>query len=248
LFAPIHWSDATASAARIGDLVMPETDRYSGQPDAKATPAAIAPEPFAFRGFALTRQPLALPDGSWWARVAVAQASGLLLATNDGPKTWKQRTGALFGEDVEIAEYLDQQRGIYRVAAFAESRLAGCLFIGPAGNAPQWDAVKALFEHDTLADEARRVLLSGRSADGLVSAGPIVCACFGVGLATIRAAIQSGAATSVETIGQALRAGTNCGSCLPELKRIVADAGAAPAAQQTALAAKTRVPEVTTTR
>ena len=52
LFAPIHWSDATASAARICDLVMPETDRYSGQPDAKATPAAIAPVRFAFRGFA----------------------------------------------------------------------------------------------------------------------------------------------------------------------------------------------------
>jgi assimilatory nitrate reductase catalytic subunit len=242
LFAPIHWSDATASAARIGDLVMPETDRYSGQPDAKATPAAIAPEPFAFRGFALTRQPLALPDGSWWARVAVAQASGLLLATNDGPKTWKQRASTLFGEDAEIAEYLDQQRGIYRVAAFAEGRLAGCLFIGPADNAPQWDAVKALFEHDTLADEARRVLLSGRSADGLVSAGPIVCACFGVGLATIRAAIQSGAATGVEGIGQALRAGTNCGSCLPELKRIVTDTGAAPAVQPT----PSRVPEATT--
>jgi len=63
----------------------------------------------------------------------------------------------------------------------------------------------------------------------LVSAGPIVCACFSVGLATIRDAIQSGAATSVDAIGQALRAGTNCGSCLPELKRIVAD----PAAEAT---------------
>jgi len=250
LFAPIHWSDATASAARIGDLVMPETDRYSGQPDAKATPAAIAPEPFAFRGFALTRQPLTLPDGSWWVRVAVAKASGLLLATNDGPKSWKQRAGGLLGEGAELAEYIDEQRGIYRVAAFAEGRLVGCLFIGPADNAPQWDAVKALFEHDTLADEARRVLLSGRSADGLVSAGPIVCACFGVGLATIRAAIQSGAATSVETIGQALRAGTNCGSCLPELKRIVADTGAAkerPSAQAPSLPAEARVPEASTT-
>jgi assimilatory nitrate reductase catalytic subunit len=250
LFAPIHWSDATASAARIGDLVMPETDRYSGQPDAKATPAAIAPEPFAFRGFALTPQPLTLPDGSWWVRVAVAKASGLLLATNDGPKSWKRRAGELFGKGAELAEYLDEQRGIYRVAAFAEGRLAGCLFIGPTGNAPQWDAVKALFEHDTLADEARRVLLSGRSADGLVSVGPIVCACFGVGLATIRAAIQSGAATSVETIGQALRAGTNCGSCLPELKRIVADTGAAaarPSAQATPLPAEARVTEDSTT-
>jgi assimilatory nitrate reductase catalytic subunit len=228
LFAPIHWSDVTASSARIGDLVMPETDRHSGQPDSKATPAAVAPTRFAFRGFALTRTPLSVPEGTWWARVAVPMASGLLLATNDGPTSWKARSQAMFGEDAALAEYLDEQRGIYRVAVFAEGRLAGCLFIGPAESAPQWDAVKALFEADTLGDEARRVLLSGRSADGLVSAGPIVCACFSVGLATIRGAIQSGAASSVEAIGAVLRAGTNCGSCLPELKRIVADTAVAP--------------------
>ena len=123
--------------------------------------------------------------------------------------------------------------GFIAPAAFVDGALTGCLFIGPAEAAPQWDAVKALFEAETLADEARRVLLSGRSADGLSSAGPIVCACFSVGLATIRDAIQSGAATSVEDIGKALRAGTNCGSCLPELKRIVADTSAAAAAAET---------------
>ena len=57
IFAAIHWSDATASSARICDLVMGDTDRYSGQPEAKATPAAIAPVAFAFRGFALTASP-----------------------------------------------------------------------------------------------------------------------------------------------------------------------------------------------
>ena len=90
-----------------------------------------------------------------------------------------------------------------------------------------------MFEADALADEARRVILSGRSADGLASAGPIVCACFGVGLAAIRAALQAGGAASVEGIGAALRAGTNCGSCLPELKRIVADSGAVSASAAT---------------
>jgi assimilatory nitrate reductase catalytic subunit len=74
------------------------------------------------------------------------------------------------------------------------------------------------------------VMLSGRSTDGLASAGPVVCACFGVGLAAIRVALQSGAATDVEGIGAALRAGTNCGSCLPEIKRIVLDAGSDQAA------------------
>ena len=42
----------------------------------------------------------------------------------------------------------------------------------------------------------------------------------------IRHAIASGQASNAEEIGVALRAGTNCGSCLPELKRIVADAKA----------------------
>ena len=230
LFAPIHWSDATASTARIGDLVMPETDRYSGQPDAKATPASIAPVDFAFRGFALTRRPIGVPAGTWWARVAVTRASGVLLATNDGPEIWHNHARHMFHDGAELAEYVDHQRGTYRTAAFVAGKLTGCLFIGPAEAAPQWDAVKALFEVETLAEEARRVLLSGRSADGLMSAGPIVCACFSVGLATIRAAIEAGAATNVEGIGEALRAGTNCGSCLPELKRILADAGTGAAA------------------
>ena len=47
LFAPIHWSDETASSARVGELVTPANDPYSGQPEAKATPAAIAPVAFA---------------------------------------------------------------------------------------------------------------------------------------------------------------------------------------------------------
>src|SRR5262249_58619557 len=110
-------------------------------------------------------------------------------------------------------------------AAWGGGSVGGALCMGPAETAPQWDAVKALFEVETLAEEARRVLLSGRSAAGLMSTGPIVCACFSVGLATIRAAIEAGAVANVEGIGEALRAGTNCGSCLPELKRILADAG-----------------------
>ena len=69
------------------------------------------------------------------------------------------------------------------------------------------------------------MLLSGRSMDGLARAGPIVCACFGVGRSTICNAIAAGASTAAE-IGAKLKAGTNCGSCIPELKRLIAQAGA----------------------
>ncbi len=118
-----------------------------------------------------------------------------------------------------------EPRGIYRAAGFADGRLAFCLFVGPASQRPRWDVAKALLAAETLADRQRRILLSGQSADGMADAGPLVCACFGVGLNTIREALASGAAADVAGIGKALRAGTNCGSCLPELKRIVAQEG-----------------------
>jgi assimilatory nitrate reductase catalytic subunit len=220
LFAPIHWSDETASSARIGELVTPANDPYSGQPEAKATPVAIAPVAFRFRGFALARGNIALPSGTWWSRVTVKNGAGLLLATNAPPSVWREHVAAMFGA-AEVAEYLDEPRGIFRMAAFVEGELAGCVFIGPAEAPPHWDTVKALFEAEALGEAQRRTVLSGKSADGLADPGPLVCACFGVGLNAIRAAIESGVAMSVEEVGAALRAGTNCGSCLPELKRIV---------------------------
>jgi assimilatory nitrate reductase catalytic subunit len=221
LFAPIHWSDQTASSARVGELVSPVTDPFSGQPEAKATPVAIAPHTFTWRGFMLGHDLPSMPDETWWSRVAVDGGTGLLLATNDAPARWRERTQTLFGTGAELAEYLDEPGSFYRAAAFVDGRLVGCLFIGPAEAAPQWDAVKALFEAETLGDAQRRAVLSGKSTSGLADPGPVVCACFGVGLNVIRAALQDGTATNVEQIGQALRAGTNCGSCLPELRKIV---------------------------
>jgi assimilatory nitrate reductase catalytic subunit len=220
LFAPIHWSDETASSGRIGSLVMSATDPFSGQPDSKATPVSIAPVFYAFRGFALARRGLTLPDETWWARVALAGGDGWLLASNEGPAAWRAWAKERFS-GLEIAEYSDAPRGLYRAAAFDDGRLAACLFIGPAEAAPQWDSVRALFERDALGEAQRRAVLSGKSTDGMADPGPVICACFGVGLNVIKAAIDSGAAINVEQIGATLRAGTNCGSCLPELKRIV---------------------------
>ncbi|RDV04591.1 nitrate reductase [Undibacter mobilis] len=220
LFAPIHWSGETASSARIGELVTPATDPYSGQPEAKATPATIEPVAFKYRGFALSRGRLSLPEPTWWARAAVARGQGLLLASNDTPEAWRAISASMFA-GTEIAEFVDAIGDIYRMAAFADGRLVGCLFVGPSGNAPQWDVVKSLFEAEAVGETQRRGMLSGKSTDGIADPGPVVCACFGVGLNTICNALADGTAANVESIGKALRAGTNCGSCLPELKKLV---------------------------
>jgi assimilatory nitrate reductase catalytic subunit len=224
LFAPIHWSEETASGARVGALVAPFTDPYSGQPENKATPASIVPYEYVFRGFALARTPLELPPQIWWTRVSVTGGYGYLLANNADLAGWQSWLQTVAGGD--LAEYKDIGGGVYRAASFSEDRIETCLFVGPARDAGDWNVVKTLFAADALSSEQRRTLLSGKSMDGLASAGPVVCACFGVGRTTICEAIAVGAGSAAE-IGARLKAGTNCGSCIPELKRLIAQAPAA---------------------
>ena len=223
LFAPIHWSGETSSDGRVGALVHDRVDPFSGQPEMKASPASVAPVDMPFRGFVLGRRPVALPPGTWWARATIEGGEGCLFGTRTAPAAFAAIARGLF-PGARLAEYLDAPGGFYRCAAFGGGRLEGVLFIGPAAARPHWDAAKALFAAEAEA-AGSRAALSGRSAGS--DAGPLVCACFGVGLATIRTAIRDGGATSTEAIGAALRAGTNCGSCLPELRRILAGEAAA---------------------
>jgi assimilatory nitrate reductase catalytic subunit len=221
LFAPIHWNDSNASSGRIGALVASYTDPFSGQPEAKATPASIQPYEYVFRGFVLSRNELELPQNIWWTRAAVAGGYGYLFADNADLSRWTVWLSSVAGFD--YAEYRDFGGGVFRAASFNGNRIETCLFVGPAHDAGDWDVVKGLFAAEALTDDQRAMLLSGRSSEGLASTGPIVCACFGVGRATICDAIASGAQTAAD-IGAKLKAGTNCGSCIPELKRLIAQA------------------------
>lgn len=223
LFAPIHWSGENASDARIGAAVQPLADPFSGQPELKATPAAIAPVSFRSRGFLLGAQDFALPEGSWWARVAVESGQGRLFATQADAADVTQLAREAFGIE-GLLEMIDADRGLYRCALIRDGRLAAALFLGPDHDAPVWDAVKLAFASEQIDPRQRLALLSGRSLDGAADQGPTVCACFGVGLNAIHAAFAEGTSVTVEDIGRKLKAGTNCGSCLPEIRRIGAQA------------------------
>ncbi len=220
IFAPIHWSDATSGHARVGEMAPSQTDPHSGQPELKAAPARVEPIEFAYRGFALTRGQITLPAGTWFARQAVVGGSGVLFATNEPPAAWRKLAQQLMPADADIAEYIDERRGLARIGAFRANRLDGCIFVGPAQALPRWEVVRGLFECGTIEERDRRILLSGSGSDGTAETGPIICACFGVGLPAIREAVKCGA-TTVADIGQKLRAGTNCGSCIPELRTII---------------------------
>jgi assimilatory nitrate reductase catalytic subunit len=219
VFAPIHWSAETSTDGRVGALVQPATDRFSGQPELKATAVSVSPVAFARHGFVLSRADVDLGEDVWSARVALVGGQGRLLATNLALDDCAARARALFA-GCELAEFRDEGAGLYRVAAFSGARLAGAFFVSPSDESCTWDSLKALLASDAITASERKLALSGRDVSGLMESGPTICACFGVSLAAIRNCLASGKAASAEEIGACLRAGTNCGSCVPELRKI----------------------------
>ena len=224
LFAPIHWTAETSSDGRVGAAVQPMADPFSGQPEMKATPVTLEPVPAETAGFIVSRDPIPEPKGWWWSRVMIEGGHGMLVMMPGRiiPITDLASDFSILFSGAASAEFIDARAGVYRAAKLEGGRLELAVFLGPAGQSPIWDAVKPLIAKGQLGDTERLMVLSGHSTDGMASVGPTICACFGVGLTVITAAIASGESTDVESIGRLLKAGTNCGSCIPELKKIVA--------------------------
>jgi assimilatory nitrate reductase catalytic subunit len=118
-------------------------------------------------------------------------------------------------------EMLDAAGGHYRGAGIIEGRLEYCLFIGPDHHLPKRDWLVQLFARDSLTRQERQRLLAGSPGTGQDDVGRTVCACFGVGENTLIKAIGEQGLRSVESIGDCLKAGTNCGSCLSEIKQMI---------------------------
>src|SRR5262249_10647260 len=128
---------------------------------------------------------------------------------------------ALLGtpERGERLEAVDARRGVYRYAVLVEGELDAWLFLTRAGGGamPARAAVAPLLG-EQIAGPGRVSILAGASPDQRASAGRVVCTCFSVGIETLRRAIETDGLATVAEIGRTLQAGTNCGSCVPELR------------------------------
>jgi assimilatory nitrate reductase catalytic subunit len=217
VFTPIHWTDRQSTGGRTGLLPRPLVDPLSGQPGFKATPARLeklAPE---WRGFAIAR---ALPDAipaTYATRVRVPHGWLVELA-GDGDPALLAKAVLPPGERVEI---LDGARGSLRCAVLQDGQLAAALFVTREGRLPSraWLVAQLAAAQPASAKELR----AGRAATAQPDHGPIVCVCFDVGMATIVEAIAMQKLMSVEAVGKALSAGTNCGSCRPAIQRLIVD-------------------------
>ncbi|MGH2340946.1 molybdopterin-dependent oxidoreductase [Segnochrobactraceae bacterium EtOH-i3] len=222
VFVPMHWTSETAPSARVDAVVAPVTDPVSGQPASKFTPVELSAVAPAWYGFAVCRDEPAFPEVLYAARARAKGGWRLELAGDAAPADWVgfARETLGLGADMEVLSYLDTSAGRFRLAAFAGDRLVAAFFAArePVEVSRGW-AVERLAEPATTA-AARLRLLAGRSGEAGADPGATVCSCFDVGVNTIVAAITSGAATDVATVGKLLKAGTNCGSCRAEIGRL----------------------------
>ncbi len=223
LFLPIHWSDAFAADARTGALVNPVVDPISGEPEFKHTPASIEPFGVDWYGFLLSRRPQELSDLAYWARSAGAHYHRYELAGRGRELDWQAWVRARLVGPGDWLDYADAAAGAFRAARIVDGRLDACVFISPRPDLPEREWLGGLFAKERLDSADRISLLAGRpSLDG--DTGPTVCACFGVGRRTIQNCIREQNCTTPKQIGAKLKAGTNCGSCVPELRRLIEEA------------------------
>jgi assimilatory nitrate reductase catalytic subunit len=253
VFAAMHWSRTNTSAGPADALVGAALDPVSGQPEFKATAVAVTPQPMAWHGLLLRRDHAQLASPNYWCRIAIdggfayTLAGVEALAADHGtPDTARilewlglaDSRGEVprAAETPDLAVYADPAHGVFRYAHFTGGRLDACLFIArdPASLPDRASAVMMFAEASP--DHNRARVLAGASLAGVASPGPTVCACFAVGRNTIIDAIRSGNFTAVAQISAALRAGTNCGSCLPELAVILDETRAAERTEEPALA------------
>lgn len=127
----------------------------------------------------------------------------------------------------EVLRYVDKRRGQRRVMRLVPRegavRLEGFVLAGDT-SAEGW--IKALLQDELPADVYGRALLApgGRPPVAVVARGRQVCTCFNVGEPEIDAALRECEGTAEARLGrlqERLKCGTNCGSCIPELKKRV---------------------------
>ncbi|MDX1818479.1 MAG: molybdopterin-dependent oxidoreductase [Marinobacter sp.] len=227
VFVPIHWNGCFASQALATNLMAGVSDPVSGQPEGKHGTASLAPFNMRWQARLMRRKDPLLPGAGlaacdYWSRQPLAHSHSWWLAGRQ-PLNWARWAKEWLGGDPNLL-LEDPAEGRFRAARVVAGRLEAVLLVDPViGALPELDWLDQCFAETELSQEQRQCLLAGRAVD-TEDSGRLICTCFQVGEKQVEAAISNGE-RSIDALGQSLQCGTNCGSCIPELRRILDRSG-----------------------
>ena len=230
VFAPIHWNDQVASDARIGKLVNPVVDAISGEPEFKHTPVLIQPFHTQWQGVLYVREGFEsyvqsfIDKSIWWTKVKAVRATRYEIADRQKFSTTTEQLKSLLPfteEDFEWLNLDDQTAHISHSVVLQDGKLIASLYIAPKELLPDREWLSGLFQRKRLSAMHRKALLAGQAISMSKSEGELVCSCFKVGKNRIIQTIKEKNITNEKQVTACLKAGGNCGSCLPEIRGLI---------------------------
>lgn len=122
-------------------------------------------------------------------------------------------------KDYEEIVFIDKSKRYYKKCIIHQDRLVGAILIGDKS---EFQEFRELIANKIELNEKRLQLLrSGKSAEPVM--GKLVCSCNNVGSGNLKKKIAEGC-TVFKDLCAATGAGTGCGSCRPEVQRILEEA------------------------
>ena len=244
-FLPMHWGSASlggAGATGINAVTSPARCPQSQQPELKHAAVRItkAELPWQLCAFGFGEDVVALDiratlrplmEDFPFASVTLigrGRAGVLFRAAARTPVTPAliAKIDRAFGLDADtVARYDDPRRGIGRRVRVADNRLAAVRLSGDIA-AQAW-LRDWLVNAQDVEKLGPLLLLPGAVAPrGFIPRGRVICTCFDIAETTLRETLgttMGPASTALAKVQDALKCGTNCGSCLPELKKLAAE-------------------------
>jgi assimilatory nitrate reductase catalytic subunit len=232
VFVPMHWGDRFLKGLGVNRLTVSAFDPISKQPELKHAGVEVEKIELPWQFFALvegsvqTRFEALRPlfEGFAYASFSLTGRDRAALviraACNQAPSHAQlaKIEHLLQLDHGAVLVYDDPRRAIGKRVRIEGGRIVAFSLSGETA-AHRW--LKQLWQ-DGKADRAlRRWLLAPLSAPpgGEAGAGKILCSCMNVSEGAICAGIQRG--LDLNGLKQELGCGTSCGSCVPEIKRLL---------------------------
>lgn len=235
---PMHWGNQFMNTAGANALACDSTDPYSQQPELKHAAVQISKADFTYplavvrrcanqsEALALLQRARSVLTEFPYANVGLyGRTSPLVVFRGASAERVAQadilaldRLFGLDGEDGAIV-YVDAKRGVTKKAIAQGGRLLGVRLAGEA-LAETW-LKQAMAEDELDASLIRFALAPSAKPPMTMVPRNIVCKCADVSDVQIRKELEGGA--DLPQLQTSLKCGTFCGSCVPDIKRMVAE-------------------------
>lgn len=231
VFLPMHWGEMTARGGRANNLTQAVVDPVSKEPEFKHCAVQVSKFEPAWRGMMLMAgKKLTLGremiEGYSYAVVGCAGTDHPVTSidvacTKELQSTQYKRLDQMLeqGKSFETLTYSDRKHGINRKAWLDDGHLVAVRWVGGDMHEAQW-LRKLMLEGRDVGELRPYLLAPGGPIDKQDTKGKIICACNNVGELELKAAIEGGS-DSIEKLKSCTLAGTGCGSCVPEMKRLL---------------------------